>query len=187
MATSRTSWIASLLVAFIMSTTLAMANDFTVPENIRPDNVRSLEAVFAAPGSSGFGSTVLFSTATARATLDRLAVAAYRHSTGDLWEKWGESAWMGEWRLLHERTGTRDILAELRTITDPQAISSAGMILEGADDPESARAAIVETFDDISVQNLLIHNLGDGGAMSGLLIAARRVNDEATFLVFLMD
>jgi hypothetical protein len=61
------------------------------------------------------------------------------------------------------------------------------MILEGADDPESARAAIVETFDDISVQNLLIHNLGDGGAMSGLLIAARRVNDEATFLVFLMD
>jgi hypothetical protein len=51
----------------------------------------------------------------------------------------------------------------------------------------SGQAALSAAFDDPAVRDLLVFNLGDGGAMSGVLFAARRVNGEATFLVFLMD
>jgi hypothetical protein len=34
---------------------------------------------------------------------------------------------------------------------------------------------------------LRVFNLGNGEAVSGFLVAARRDTDEATFLVFLMD
>ena len=54
--------------------------------------------------------------------------------------------------------------------------------------PRKARAALAAAFDDPAVTELHVFNLGDGGAMSGLLVAGRRQGTgEATFLVFLMD
>jgi hypothetical protein len=37
------------------------------------------------------------------------------------------------------------------------------------------------------VAELRVFNLGDGEAMSGLLVAGRRASGDATFLAFLMD
>ena len=54
------------------------------------------------------------------------------------------------------------------------------------DDAEGAPPAAA--FDDPAVTELRVFNLGDGEAMSGLLVAGRRqATGEATFLVFLMD
>ena len=51
-----------------------------------------------------------------------------------------------------------------------------------------ARAALAAAYDDPAVTDLRVYNLGDGGAMSGLLVAGyRKGTGEATFLVFLMD
>jgi hypothetical protein len=61
------------------------------------------------------------------------------------------------------------------------------VILNGTEDPNSSSAVLAEAFDHPDVEDLLVYNIGDGGAMSGLLVAARRTNGEATFLVFLMD
>jgi threonine dehydratase len=61
------------------------------------------------------------------------------------------------------------------------------MLMNATEDPASGQAALSVAFDDPTVQDLLVFSIGDGGAMSGILIAARRVNGEATFLVFLMD
>jgi hypothetical protein len=53
---------------------------------------------------------------------------------------------------------------------------------------EAARAALSAAFDDPAVTELRAFNLGDGGAMSGLLVAGRRApGGESAFLVFLMD
>jgi hypothetical protein len=42
--------------------------------------------------------------------------------------------------------------------------------------------------DDPAVTELRVFNLGDGGAMSGILVAGRRAGTaDATFLVFLLD
>ncbi len=56
----------------------------------------------------------------------------------------------------------------------------------GADD-SLADAALAAAFDDPAVTELRVFNLGDGGAMSGILVAARRATGDATFLVFLLD
>ena len=48
-------------------------------------------------------------------------------------------------------------------------------------------SALSAAYDGPAVTELRFFNLGDGGAMSGLLIAARRDSGQATFLVFLMD
>ena len=62
------------------------------------------------------------------------------------------------------------------------------MILDSVEEAETARAALSVAFDDPSVTELRAFNLGDGGAMSGLLVAGRRgASGETTFLVFLMD
>ena len=79
----------------------------------RPGYVRALEERFGPPNRNGFGSTVLFGTASNRTDLARLARDAYRHFVGDLWDRWGEAAWMGSWRHVFERTTSRDIIAEL--------------------------------------------------------------------------
>ena len=62
------------------------------------------------------------------------------------------------------------------------------MILENIEGAEKARAALAAAYDAPAVTELRAFNLGDGGAMSGILVAGRRgESGEATFLVFLMD
>ena len=181
----------SLLAA--VSTVLAKravateADIFAGNEAARPDYVKQLEESFGLPSQNGFGSTVLYATAKSREELEGLAKLAYRHFTGELWDKWGETAWMGQWRIVHERTTQRDIMAELRALDDPLLRSSVDMLLDGTENPASGKGALSAAFDDLAVHNLLIFAIGDGGAMSGLLVAVRRANDEATFVVFLMD
>lgn len=94
---------------------------------------------------------------------------------------------MGPWRLVFERRAKGDILAELHGLDDPQIRSSADMVLDATADPSFGRDALTAAFDDPAVHDLLVFAIGDGGAMSGLLVAARRDRNEATFLVFLMD
>jgi hypothetical protein len=135
------------------------------------------------------GSAVFFERLAAGAVLERAAVTKYRHFVGSSWERFGERAWMGPWKQVHARKpGARpDVVAELRSLAAPQASSSAGMLLDVVERADQARAALSAAFDSPEVTDLRVFNLGDGGAMSGLLIAARRASGDATFLVFLMD
>ena len=79
-------------------------------------------------------------------------------------------------------------MSELRGIADRAARLSATVILDDVDGAEAARAALSAAFDDSAVTEFLVYNVGDGGAMAGLLVAGRRAETgEATFLVFLLD
>ena len=97
---------------------------------------------------------------------------------------------MGPWKEVYARQpdAERNIVAELRGIGDPDARLSVPMVLDVIQGAESARAALSAVFDDPAVTELRVFNLGDGEAMSGLLIAGRRgATGEATFLSFLFD
>jgi hypothetical protein len=97
---------------------------------------------------------------------------------------------MGPWKRVYSRGagGSHDTVAELRSIDDPAAKQSVPMFLDGVEDAERAKAALAAAYDDPAVTELAVYNLGDGGAMSGLLIAGHRpAAGEATLLVFLMD
>ena len=156
----------------------------------KPKYVTALEAAYGAPSQAGFGSAVFYEPIAAGDDLAKAALAKYKYFTGELWERWGEAAWMGLWKEIYARPtgGKVGIVAELRSVTDRDARSSVPMILDNIDDAEGARAALAAAFDDPAVTELRVFNLGDGEAMSGLLVAGRRgATGETTYLVFLMD
>ena len=149
-----------------------------------------LEAAYGGPSQSGFGSAVFQETLHSTDDLTQAALSTYKTFVGPLWERFGEPAWMGPWKEVYVRNPgtTPDIVAELRAITDPDARLSLPMILDTIDRPDAARADLSAAFDDSAVTELRVFNLGDGAAMSGLLIAARReASGKAEFLIFLMD
>jgi hypothetical protein len=155
----------------------------------KPDYVTQLEAAYGAPGQAGFGSAVFYEPNVAANRLDQVAVEKYKYFAGELWERYGEGAWMGPWKEVYTRpAGTKpDIVAELQGISDPNAALSTPMILDVVENAPAARRALSNAYDDKPVVELKVYNLGDGGAMSGLLVAGRRSNGETTFLVFLYD
>ena len=106
-----------------------------------PASVTALEAAYGAPSQAGFGSAVFYERISAGDDLAKAALAKYKYFTGELWERWGEDAWMGPWKEVYTRpTGAKvDILAELRGIADPDARSSVPMILDNVDDADGAR------------------------------------------------
>jgi hypothetical protein len=61
------------------------------------------------------------------------------------------------------------------------------MILDNIDEAENAQQALAAAYDPDEVVDLRAFNIGDGEAMSGLLLAGQRDKGEAVFLVFLMD
>lgn len=96
---------------------------------------------------------------------------------------------MGPWQQVYERPrgAKADIVAELQGITDQHAAISVPMILEVVEDADAARAALSAVFDDPAISELKVFDLGDGEAMSGLLVAGRSTTGDAVFLVFLLD
>ncbi len=157
---------------------------------VKPDDVTALEAAYGAPSQAGFGSAVFYERLQATDALDQAALAKYRFFVGDLWDRYGEAAWMGPWKRVYTRQagGTSGIVVELRGMDDREARLSASVILDEVDDAENARAALAAAFDDPAVTELAVYTVGDGAAMAGILIAGRRGDTgETTFLVFLLD
>ena len=65
--------------------------------------------------------------------------------------------------------------------------NSAPIVVEVAGGDEATGEALAKAYDDPAVTKLRVFALGDGEAMSGLLVAGKRKSGEATFLVFLAD
>jgi hypothetical protein len=153
----------------------------------QPDYVTRLQDAYGEPGQAAFGSAVFHDKSPGKADLAGEAIEKYRYFVGDLWDRYGESAWMAPWKEVYVRDADArpDIQAELRAIADPDARNSVLMILEMVD---GGKPALSVAFDDASVTELCVFTTGDGAAMSGLVIAARRaLSGEDLFLVFLMD
>jgi len=153
----------------------------------KPAYVTRLEATYGQPSQAGFGSAVFYESSKATNDLEKMALAKYKYFVGELWQRYGEDTWMGPWKQVYTRAaGVKpDIVAELHGLTDLDAAISAPMILDVVEDADAARAALAAAYDDPAVTEMRVFNLGDGEAMSGLLVASRR--QSATFLVFLLD
>ena len=159
-------------------------------EPTKPAAVTALEAAYGAPSQAGFGSAVFHEPMAAGDDLTEAALAKYKYFVGEPWERYGEDAWMGPWKEVYARpAGAKaDIVAELRGIADADAQISVPMILDNIDDAENARTALAAVYDDPGMTDLRVFNLGDGEAMSGILVAGRRAQaGDAVFLVFLLD
>jgi hypothetical protein len=156
-----------------------------------PDYVTALEAAYGPPSQAGFGSAVFYEELEAEADLEKAALAKYRFFIGPLWERFGEAVWLTPWQAVYTRPpdAERDIVVELRAIPDRAAALSASMLLENGDE---ATTPLAVAYDDPAVTDLVVYSVGDGAAMSGILIAGRRRasgtdTDEAVFLILLLD
>lgn len=149
-----------------------------------------LEDVFGAESDDAFGSAVFRRDVPLGGDLEGTARAVYRDFVGEVWDRFGASTWLGEWSELvsRETPDGPSVLKLLSALDDPQARSAADVLVTGSVDPDAAKHALEAAFDRPAVSELTIYRIGDGDAMSGLLIAAREhATSAATFLVFLMD
>jgi hypothetical protein len=154
-----------------------------------PGYVADLITAYGPPSQAGFGSAVFHGQLAPDADLEQASLQYYRYFVGDLWDRYGETAWMTPWKQVYARPpgAKADIVGELGEILDPTARLSIPLLLEPSSDSESAQKALSNTYDDVSVIELHVYILGDGAALSGLLIVGSRNNGEATFLVLLFD
>lgn len=83
---------------------------------------------------------------------------------------------MGAWKQVYARQPDtpHDTVEELRRITDPNAKLSVPMILDDLEGAAQARVALAAVFDEPDLTELTVYTIGDGGAMSGILLAGRR-------------
>ena len=158
-------------------------------EEAKPDYVLALEKAYGPPSQKGFGGAVFFEQAEEDSDLQQLATKYYQYFVGELWERWGAEAWMSPWKEVYAREeGVKhDIVKELQGLDDRDAVNSVPLILEVMDDAQAAKKALAEAYNDLQVADLRVYNVGDGEAMSGLIVAGLRQNGEATFVTVLMD
>lgn len=152
--------------------------------------VAVLQAIYGPPSQAGFGSAVFFDQIEPGTDLEAIARRSYQHFVGKLWEQYGESAWMSVWKQIYVRPNgiQPDIVAELKAIADPLAVQYVPiLLLIETDDQIRAQQALATVFNHPQVTNLSVYAIGDGSAMSGLLLAGSRTSGETTILVSLLD
>lgn len=155
-----------------------------------PPYVRDLQQAYGPPSQEAFGGATFFDKPASGKPLEAAAREKYRHFVGELWARYGEDAWMGAWKQVYARpSGAKaDVVAELRAIDDTDASVSVPLVLDVAENADAARAALAAAFDDEGVTDLRVFTIGDGGAMSGLIVAGRRGKaDEDAYVAVLMD
>ena len=154
-----------------------------------PSNYTDLVNLYGQPSQAGFGSAVFDEIIEPGTDLEPIALRYYQHFVGKLWEQFGADAWMSTWKQVYARTGgvTPDIVAELRAIADPAAAHFVPvLLLADTDDRAKAEQALAAVFDNSQVSDLRVYAIGDGAALSGLLVAGYRPN-EITILISLID
>lgn len=77
--------------------------------------VMGLQVIYGPPSQSGFGSAVFDELIEPGAALEPVALRYYQHFVGNLWEQYGETAWMSTWKQVYIRPDgiQPDIVAEL--------------------------------------------------------------------------
>lgn len=176
-----------------MSSPKLRANTPEMPEAAAtagpPDALPALEAAFGPASSAGFGSAVFHAPLAPATDLEQAAFAHYRAFVGPLWDRFGAAAWTDTWRAVYRRPAAQPaaIVAELEQIADADAASAIDLLLHGRDDADAAQRALEAVYNDPAVVDLRVFTIGDGAALSGVVIAGRRGDATEVSLVFLMD
>lgn len=158
-------------------------------ETLRPAAVAALEPVFGGPSEAGFGSAVFWEPRDEDG-LEGVGRRVYERFVGRNWERFGADTWMATFARVHRRDpdGARDVVAELGAIEDAGARRAVRVFLDGLEDPAAGAAALHAAFDADDVSELEVYRIGDGEALSGLLLVGAATAPEGVCVVaFLMD
>lgn len=149
-----------------------------------------LVTLYGAPSQAGFGSAVFYDQTEPGSDLEQIALHYYQHFVSPLWEQFGGDAWMSAWKLVYNRPAKMppDVVAEVKGISDRSVAQFVPiLLLDDTDNSDPARQALAAAYDDPLVTAVSVYAIGDGAAMSGLLLAGSRTTGEVTILVSLLD
>lgn len=151
--------------------------------------IDALQNVYGKSSNSGFGSAVFYASPKQEKKLAIIAFENYIYFLGEKWNKETESAWMGGWKLVYERNpGTKaDILTELGHIKDADAKRSVPLLTELVENAAEGRAALAAAFNHPNLSMLEIFSVGDGEAMSGLMVSGLYADGSVCSVICLMD
>jgi hypothetical protein len=150
----------------------------------------ALENVYGKASAAGFGSAVFHEAVAATTPTDAFALKHYQAFLGPKWDAAAsESPWMIAWRPVYQRQddGKRDILTELAGISDHEAKTSVTLLTELIENADAGRQAISQAFNHEDVSKLFVFTVGDGEAMSGIMVSAFYTDGYACSLIVLMD
>jgi hypothetical protein len=155
-----------------------------------PSYYTDLVTLYGAPSQAGFGSAVFYELIEPGSDLEAIALRYYQHFVGKLWEQFSPDAWMSVWKPVYVRpTGIQpDIVAELRAIAEPSVAQFVPiLLLDETENQAQAQQALATVYDELQVTDLWVYTIGDGAAMSGLLLLGSQTTGETTILIFLLD
>ena len=162
------------------------------PDSDRPQSVAvaALQAIYGQPSQAGFGSAVFVEQSEPDLDLESIALRYYQHFVGELWQRFGVDAWTRPWQQVSVRPqGIQpNIVAELRAIGDRDAARFVPMLLlDETENQAQAQQALDTVYDQPQVKELRVYRIGDGAAMSGLLLLGRQTTGKTTILISLLD
>lgn len=151
--------------------------------------LNELEKIYGTANSNGFGSAVFFENLPEGKTAEAMALKHYRDFLGSKWTDETEAVWHTGWKNVYNREVGKepDILSELDEINDPQGKLSVPLLTEMITDAEQGRKALAEVFDHPLIDELTVNLIGDGAAMSGIMITGAFSNKKVCSVVCLMD
>ena len=126
-----------------------MSKQTTTNNNEKPAYVLALEKAYGPPSQEGFGGAVFFEELKEDTDLEEVAKKYYQYFVGELWERWGEDAWMSPWKEVYARKADakHDIAKELRGIEDFDASQSVPLVLDIIED-DYIQTATIRKFVD---------------------------------------
>ena len=144
--------------------------------------------VYGKPSSAGFGSAVFYNTIN-DTTLESAALNNYKAFMGGQWNTDSESRWKSTWKRCYERPQgtTPDILTELNNIKDPDAKRSVPLLTELIEQADQGKAALATVFNHPDITKVQVYNIGDGEALSGLLLCGLFAEQVYCSVICLMD
>ena len=162
-------------------------------ENLILDNhyaaaIAALENIFGKASDAGFGSAVFHGATIAGDSVEKKALEHYKNFLGAKCSGEREQAWMQTWKNVFTRANKGSgIVSELASISDAEAKRSVPLLTEFTSDPEAAASALASAFDHEHVKDLSVFRIGDGEAMSGLIVTAIYDDLYCCSVVALMD
>jgi hypothetical protein len=151
--------------------------------------IEALEKVYGKPVSTGFGSAVFYDDSKQNAGLASIALDAYKLFMGEKWNTETESAWMSAWKKVYERSPdtVANILNELNNIQDADAKRSVPLLTELVENAEQGKLALAAAYNHPDISQVQLFSVGDGEAMSGLLLCGLFNDHSACSVICLMD
>lgn len=151
--------------------------------------IKELEKIYGTANSNAFGSAVFYEAIPESKTLEDMALKHYRNFIGAKWTEETEPVWLSGWKNVYVRNPGKepDILTELDEIDDPAAKIPVPLLTEIITDVEQGRKILAVVFDHPLVKNLMVNLIGDGEALSGIIITGAFTDDKVCSVVCLMD